>query len=70
MISLGLTLGDLAPAAAEPWIALLQDRFQLTCKTIPGREEVAVQITGAAEQIEGAVSHLRGAGIAVEPLEL
>ena len=70
MISLGLTLGDLEPHAAEPWIAMLRDRFQLTCKTIPDRSDVAVQVTGTAEAIEGAVSHLRGQGIAVEPVEL
>jgi len=70
MISLGITLGDLEPAAAEPWIAALRDRFQLTCKPIPDRTDHAVQVTGTAEQIESAVSHLRGQGIAVEPVEL
>jgi len=70
MISLGLALGDLEPHAAEPWIAMLHDRFQLTCKPIPGRSDAAVQVTGTAEAIESAVSHLRGQGVAVEPLEL
>lgn len=70
MISLGLTLGDLDATAAEPWLAVLRERFQLTCTPIPDRTETTVQVTGAAEQIEGAVSHLRGEGIAVEPTEL
>ena len=70
MISLGLTLGDLDAAAAEPWLAVLRDRFQLASTPIPDRTDVTVQVTGEAEQIEAAVSHLRGEGIAVEPTEL
>jgi len=70
MISLGITLGDLEPTAADPWLVLLRDRFQLICKPIPNRTDGAVQVTGTAEQIENAVSHLRGEGIGVEPLEL
>jgi len=70
MISLGLTLGDLEAVETQRWIDLLEARFKLACKAIPGRADGAVQVTGAAEAIEAAVSHLRGAGVAVEPLEL
>jgi hypothetical protein len=70
MISLGLTLGDLAAADIEQWIDLIEGRFKLVCKPIPGRDDGALQATGEAEAIEAAVSHLRGAGVAVEPVEL
>jgi hypothetical protein len=70
MISLGLTFGDLDPVATRRSVELLETRFNLACKSIPDRDDGAVQVTGEAEAIEAAVSHLRGEGIAVEPLEL
>jgi hypothetical protein len=70
MISLGLTFGDLDAADMRRSLDLLETRFKLSCKAIPGRDDGAVQVTGEAEAIEAAVSHLRGAGVAVEPLEL
>ena len=70
MISLGLTFGDVDAAEVQRCVDVLQERFKLACKPIPGRDDGAVQVTGEAEAIEEAVSHLRGAGVAVEPLEL
>ncbi|MGD2064078.1 MAG: hypothetical protein PVF51_10920 [Nitrospirota bacterium] len=70
MISLGITFGDLDAADTRQWVDLLEGRFKLACKVIPGRSDGAVQVTGEAEAIEAAFSHLRGAGVAAEPLEL